>query len=135
MSVSGQRASKNLDSSEKFSLGGANGVRAYPTGEASGDSGYLATAELRYTMSFAAVPGVLQPFVFVDSGGVTINENPFAAGANDRHLSAAGFGLTWVRANDFQVKLTLAKRLGNQASTASDTDRRTRGWVQAIKYF
>ena len=43
-----QLASKDLDGSEQFVLGGANGVRAYPQGEASGDSGYQATAELRY---------------------------------------------------------------------------------------
>ena len=44
----GQMASKNLDSSERFYLGGAQGVRAYPQGEASGDQGILGTAELRY---------------------------------------------------------------------------------------
>jgi hemolysin activation/secretion protein len=135
VSLSGQKASKNLDSSEKFLLGGAYGVRAYPTGEAPGDSGYLATAELRYTFSIAALPGVLQPFAFVDTGGVTINENPFITGANTRHLTGGGFGLTWVRASDFQVKLMVATRMGSESSTASDTDQRTRGWVQAIKYF
>lgn len=135
IAFSGQKARKNLDSSEKFVLGGANGVRAYPWGEAPGDSGYVATAELRYTFNVAAVPGVLQPFVFVDTGGVTLNEHPFIAGANTRHLSAGGVGLTWVKPNDFQVKLTLATRLGSQPSVASDTDRHTRGWVQAIKYF
>jgi hemolysin activation/secretion protein len=135
VSFAGQGSSKNLDSSEKFSLGGANGVRAYPSGEASGDSGYLATAELRYTFSLTGIPGVLQPFMFVDTGSVTISENPFAAGANTRHLSAGGFGLSWVKAADFQVKLTLATRLGNQPSLSSDSDRHTLGWVQAIKYF
>ncbi|MEQ1775374.1 MAG: ShlB/FhaC/HecB family hemolysin secretion/activation protein [Burkholderiales bacterium] len=135
VSFAGQKAGTNLDSSEKFSLGGANGVRAYPSGEASGDSGYLATVELRYTFSMAAIPGVVQPFVFIDTGGVTINENSFVAGANSRHLSAGGFGLSWVKAGDFQVKLTLASRLGSEPSLSSDSDRHTRGWVQAIKYF
>jgi len=135
VSLSGQKASKNLDSSEKFFLGGAYGVRAYPTGEAAGDSGYLATAELRYTFSIAPLPGVLQPFAFVDNGGVAINENPFITGANGRHLTGGGFGLTWGRASDFQVKLTVATRLGSEHSTASDTDQRTRGWAQVIKYF
>lgn len=134
-SLSGQKANKNLDSSEKFILGGANGVRAYPQGEASGDSGYVATAELRYALNFSSLPGVLQPFMFVDAGGVTINQSPFAASANTRHLAGGGIGLSWTRANDFQVKLTLATRIGNQASVSSDTDRHTRGWVQAIKYF
>ncbi len=110
-------------------------MRAYPQGEASGDSGYAATAELRYALNFASIPGVLQPFMFVDAGGVTINENPFAATANTRHLSGGGFGLSWAKANDFQVKLTVATRIGNQPSVSSDTDRHTRGWVQAIKYF
>jgi hemolysin activation/secretion protein len=136
VSVSGQKAGKNLDSSEKFFLGGAYGVRAYPTGEAAGDSGYLATAELRYTFSLAALPGVLQPVVFVDAGGVTINENPFLTGLpNTRHLSGAGAGLTWVRASDFQVKLSVATRLGSEHSSSPDTDQKTRGWVQAVKYF
>jgi len=134
LSFSAQKAQKNLDSSEKFLLGGANGVRSYPQGEASGDSGYLATAELRYTLNAAAVPGVLQPFAFVDAGGVTINEKPFAATTNKRTLAGGGIGLSWARANDFQVKLTVATRIGNER-VVSDTDERTRGWLQAIKYF
>ena len=135
-SFSGQKAGKNLDSSERFVLGGAQGVRAYPQGEGVGDSGYLATAELRYTITPDATLGVLQPFVFFDSGGVTINQHPFVANqANRRTLSGAGFGLAWVKANDFQVKLTLATRVGQRVSVSSDTDRHTRGWVQLIKYF
>jgi hemolysin activation/secretion protein len=136
VSLSGQKAGKNLDSSEKFFLGGAYGVRAYATGEAPGDSGYLATAELRYAINFASVPGVLQPFMFVDTGGVTVNVNPFLAGQpNTRHLTGGGLGLTWVRASDFQVKLTVATRLGSEHSASPDLDQRTRGWAQAIKYF
>ena len=46
-SLRGQIASKNLDSSEKIGLGGVNGVRAYPEGEAYSDQGYVATLELR----------------------------------------------------------------------------------------
>jgi hemolysin activation/secretion protein len=136
ITVSGQTAGKNLDSSEKFVLGGAQGVRAYPQGEGAGDAGYIATAELRYTVTPDAALGVLQPFVFFDTGGVTINQYPFVANqANRRTLSGAGFGLTWVKASDFQVKLTVATRVGNQDSVSSDKDRHTLGWVQLIKYF
>jgi hemolysin activation/secretion protein len=134
VSVAGQKASKNLDSSEKFVLGGASGVRAYPQGEAPGDSGYIVSAELRHTFGVAMLPGVLQPFVFVDAGGVKTNEKPYISGTNRRHLSGAGAGITWAKSGDWQVKLTLATRLGNQPA-ASDTDRRTRGWVQVIKSF
>ena len=45
----GQSANKNLDSSEKFALGGM-GVRAYPQGEASGDAGSLLNLEVRYNL-------------------------------------------------------------------------------------
>jgi hemolysin activation/secretion protein len=135
-SFAGQKGGKNLDSSEKFVLGGAQGVRAYPQGEAAGDSGYIATTELRYTVAPGATLGVLQPFVFFDTGGVAINQYPFITSqVNRRILSGAGFGLTWMKASDFQVKLTLATRVGAQASVSSDTDRHTRGWVQVIKYF
>lgn len=135
VSLAAQKANRNLDSSEKFALGGANGVRAYPQGEAAGDSGYLASAELRYSVTFDELPGVLQPFLFADGGSVKINEQPFLAGASNwRHLAGGGIGLTWAKANDFQVKLTLATRIGTQRAL-SDTDRHTRGWLQGIKYF
>lgn len=65
ISVTGQQAGKNLDSSEKFSLGGANGVRAYPQGEASGDEGYRATLELRHSLT-----ANLQATLFYDVGHV-----------------------------------------------------------------
>ena len=45
--ISVQFASKNLDISEKMSLGGSTGVRAYPSGEANGDQGYVLNLELR----------------------------------------------------------------------------------------
>ena len=51
LALSGQQASKNLNSSEKFSLGGANGVRAYPQGEASGDEGMLLNLEARRSLN------------------------------------------------------------------------------------
>lgn len=87
--VSGQQARKNLDSSEKFSLGGANAVRAYPSGEAYGDEGWRGTLELRQTL-WSRVQGVL----FYDAGKVTLNKEPFGQTArNHRTLSGAGFGV------------------------------------------
>ena len=87
---SGQFAGKNLDSSEKFSLGGLNGVRAQPQGEASGDEGFRGSIELRQ----AFTPNI-QGTRFYDFGSITkINKTPFgAAAANSRNLSGAGFGV------------------------------------------
>jgi hemolysin activation/secretion protein len=89
-SFSGQFAGKNLDSSEKFSLGGLNGVRAQPQGEASGDEGFKGTVELRQ----AFTPNV-QGTLFYDFGSITkINKSPFgAAASNSRNLSGVGIGL------------------------------------------
>ncbi|WP_061790702.1 ShlB/FhaC/HecB family hemolysin secretion/activation protein [Herbaspirillum rubrisubalbicans] len=49
--LSGMAGDKNLDPYFKFSLGGPYGVRAYASGEASGDEGALGTVELRYAFT------------------------------------------------------------------------------------
>lgn len=132
-SASGQIASKNLDSSEKFSVGGADGVRAYPQGEAPADEGYLLTTELRYALS--GIPrGTLQVLGFVDHASVSLNKNPFAPADNRRRLSAAGVGMTWQAPGDFQVRFSLGWKVGNAAAT-SDRDASVRGWIQGVKYF
>ena len=110
VSLSGQQAGKNLDSSEKFSLGGTNGIRAYPQGEASGDEGVKATLELRhsYTANW-------QITAFYDVGSVKTNKNPFGpamaatAPPNTKTLAGAGLGLNASFAK-VQVKAALAWR-------------------------
>lgn len=54
-SISGQIVDGNLDSSEKFYLGGAYGVRAYPVNEAGGDEALLGKMEVRYRVSNTTV--------------------------------------------------------------------------------
>ena len=134
-SLSAQQAGKNLDSSEKMSLGGANGVRAYPVGEAAGDEGVQATVELRYALPFdfgiGAVPSIV---LFADGGRVQTNKNAFAAGLNARTLAAAGVGFTLTKQSDFSVKLYWAAKTTGEIATA-DTDRYGRAWLQAVKYF
>ncbi|MGI4849973.1 MAG: ShlB/FhaC/HecB family hemolysin secretion/activation protein [Janthinobacterium lividum] len=131
--ANGQLASKNLDSSEKFSLGGADGVRAYPQGEATGDDGVLITGELRYTVPIAG-PGSLQVGGFVDYGAIKLNHNPYLEGENRRHLSAFGLSLNWVIPDNFLIKASLARKLGNETAL-SDSDQRYRLWVQGVKSF
>lgn len=132
-SLSAQRAGKNLDSSEKFSLGGAQGVRAYPVGEAAGDEGMLGTVELRYTLPqvFGATPSLIG---FIDTGRVQTNKNPFAAGLNARTLAAAGVGVTLTKANDYALRVFWAAKTTGEIATA-DTDRYGRAWLQVVKYF
>ena len=133
--ISGQGASKNLDPSEKMSLGGMDGVRAYPQGESFGDQGYLVNLEARLLLPKAeSLPGRMHLIGFVDAGSVTINKNPWAAGINQRSLAAYGVGLTWSEPGNFLVRTYYARKLGNDLATSAP-DRSGRLWIQGVKYF
>lgn len=125
---SAQLASRNLDGSEKFTLGGPYGVRAYALGAGSGDQGWQATAELRYL----AAPG-WQVSTFVDTGRVQINKQPWGRDANTLQLSAAGLGVSWYGASR-QFSVTAARPLGNADGRATVT-RSPSVWIQAAQYF
>ncbi|HVY07783.1 MAG TPA: ShlB/FhaC/HecB family hemolysin secretion/activation protein [Burkholderiales bacterium] len=92
VSYNGQIASKNLDSSEKFYLGGPYGVRAYPLYEGSGSEGQLASAELRWQL-----PQGCELSAFYDWGRVKVNEHddfPGAAALNRYELKGYGVGFS-----------------------------------------
>jgi len=133
ISLNGQQASKNLDSSEKFSLGGPTGVRAYPGGEAGGDEGYKATLELRHSFTPA-----WQGTLFYDLGEVTINKRPFGAptSPNKRALAGAGVGVNASIAA-VQLKASLAWRThgGQPTSIPASTAKTPTLWVQAVVAF
>lgn len=83
-----QFTDRNLDSSERFGLGGAQGVRAYPLGEGMGDQGWLGQLELRYDA------GAFAPYAFYDAAQADINYRPWSAAAEQsRFISGAGFGV------------------------------------------
>ena len=128
LSLNGQLASKNLDSSEKMLLGGIGGVRAYPSGEGQGDEGWQATAEWRYRV----LPS-LQGVLFYDAGAVDINHTPFAAGKNHRSLSGGGLGVNASPLPGLGLKMNVAWR-GSEAPV-SDKDQKPRVWLQASYQF
>ena len=85
-----QFSDKNLDSSERMSMGGADGVRAYPIGEGSGDEGWLGQVELRYIMDEYA------PYIFYDAGSTQLNHKPWDTNSDkSRTVSGAGIGLRY----------------------------------------
>ncbi|WP_413727692.1 ShlB/FhaC/HecB family hemolysin secretion/activation protein [Sodalis sp. RH19] len=126
--LQGQWAGGNLDSSEKISLGGAYGVRAYPEGEAQGDQGYVANVELRY-----ALTEIAQLFTFVDHGEVRLNKDTWVDGENHRSLSATGVGST-LSAGNWHLMAVAAWKLGN-ADAQSDVDRTPRVWARVSRSF
>lgn len=126
--LNAQWAPGNLDASEKFSLGGPYGVRAFAPGSVNGDMGWQASITLRYALH----PG-WQLNTFMDQGQVWFNQRPWAAENNRAHLSAAGGGVVW-GGKRHQVSLTAAWPLAHSGNAAS-TEQSPRIWIQAARYF
>jgi hemolysin activation/secretion protein len=133
VSWQGQRAGKNLDNSEKFSLGGPSGVRGYAGGEATGDSGDLLSWELRKNIVDEKIKGDFVLSVFGDYGRINVNTNPLVTDVvNKISLVSHGFGLAWAIPDNFLLKATLAWR-GSYTPTADPDPRRARVYVSLSK--
>ena len=133
----GQASNKNLDPAEQFSLGGPSGVRGYPAGEASGDSGFIATLEARYNAQ--SIQG-LQAFGFIDTGSIRVRSTPGAVpiasitGNNTYGLSSTGIGMRY-GAGKLSAQFTVAKALGSNdgrspaGNNADGNNSRSRAWL------
>ena len=124
-----QWANKNLDSAEGMGLGGAFGVRAYPSGEAYGDEGWLVQIEVRYAM------GEYAPYAFYDHGRVKVNAKPslISLPSPDQERAGAGFGLRYER-QQWRLDAAVAWRTHGGAPTATQgSDPKPRAWV-ALSY-
>ncbi len=124
---SGQWANRNLDSSEKFYLGGINGVRAYPTSEGAGSEGYMFKLELRKYL-----PYNFNVSLFMDEGKVRQYENKYRNDNGDPLLEEApneyrlkGYGATigWSGPYNSSIKATYATRMGENPNPAGDEKR------------
>jgi len=135
MNYAGQWSNTNLDSSEKFSIGGLAGVRAYPPGEAAGGDIQLVQLELHYS-GFPLGTGQFSPFVFYDAARSKINHNVFSgfAGDNTRKLSGYGVGTEWTVPGNLFVRTWYARKAGNEPALA-EPDRKDRFWFQAGIFF
>jgi len=143
LSLRGQFANKNLDSSERLSLGGPSGVRAYPVGESSGDEGWLASVNVGYK------PGDSVTFnAFLDSGGIKLNHTPYTnwnaanpALPNRYELYGVGVGIDWRVSREVLVNLSVAAPLGDNPGrdtngTNSDGSRnRGQAWLGVVAQF
>lgn len=112
-----QGAQDNLDSSEGITLGGASSVRAYPSGEASGDTGWIAQFELRKAL------GQSEVYAFYDHGRVKVDARPelVNAPAPDMMRAGAGLGVRFKR-GPMNVNAALAWRTQGGAPTSSVYD-------------
>lgn len=132
-----QRASKNLASAEKFSIGGPNAVRAYPVSEGSGDEGAVFQTELRYIWpGFKPLGGDFTLTGFWDYGETKLTRNPNSTDApNYRSISGYGFSVSLGKEGNFLLRGTVAWKGDNEPSQADAVERVPRVWFQAIKYF
>ena len=124
------------------------GVRAYPQGEAAGDSGRLLNLEARYNLPGYNF-GSLQVVGFIDTGRVTLHNATWAGWQptgrpgfpNSYSLSGAGIGLNLYRDAGFTVRSSLAWKLGKNPGAdaigrdSDGQDRSARFWLQATQQF
>lgn len=109
----------NLDSAEKMSLGWPNAVRAYPPGEASGDTGIAGQLTARYKL---AQNVYLKGFV---DGGLAqrwVNWFTFAQSPGSVGLWGPGLGLEWGTRGDVLMSVDLAIPLGENLNQPSAMD-------------
>lgn len=130
ITYAGQMAQKNLDSSEKMSIGGASAIRAYPQGEGSGDDVHLLSLEIQHGLGPLG-NGNASAIVFLDHGYTRLNRRtyPGFTGSNQRHLSGTGIGLNWNNEDGYAGRALLAHKLGDNVAS-SGTDAKARLWVE-----
>jgi hemolysin activation/secretion protein len=140
----GQWARQNLDTTERFSLGGPSGVRAFAPGEATGDEGELFTAELRFLPFdnwFGRASREMVFSLFYDVGHATFRRDPalpslstVPGSPNTATLSGAGIGAIWDRPQSFGLRLNLAWPL-NGEGTSDPSKHVPRAYAVMTKYF
>jgi hemolysin activation/secretion protein len=126
MSLNGQLATKNLDSSETISLGGPNGVRAYPVLETTGDDGFSGTLELVQEVSNG-----LEVHAFYDAGSVT-RRSTLRSGSDSSFIHGAGLGAAYSLPEAFRANLSVSRRIGDNPDAnpldGTDSDGSLKDW-------
>ena len=124
-----------LDSAENFSLGGLYGVRAYPSGEATGAQGQLISMEFRYLLGQSLV---LIPHY--DWGKVE-KRNLSSGGPGEYEISGTGLGFSWSAPWSMNIQGTFSRRIGsnpNPQLSGVDQDgslKENRFWLSVSRSF
>ena len=122
----GQLAADNLDGADQFSLGGPNAVRAYPSSEAAGDAGFVASLELKRNLFKS-----LESTLFYDYGKIKLHKslwndwNSTNKLKNNYHLQGYGVSVGIPIFQNFSINATHAKKIGTNSgrdSSGNDVD-------------
>jgi hemolysin activation/secretion protein len=158
ISIDGQWASKNLDSSEKYFIGGPYSLAGYATGEFAGDNAAVFYADLRYDFYNMPWSGDLQLSAFYSYGWLQIFKDgstrdrikdmyyPLDPIENELNLQTIGLGLSQTWSDTAVIRLTVGKQIGGDKHIKrpyndpsgldydhSDSDYRV--WVEGIYYW
>jgi hemolysin activation/secretion protein len=152
VSIEGQWASKNLDTSEKYFLGGPYSMAGYPVGQVGGDNAVLLYADLRYDFYTMPWGGDFQLKAFYSYGWVEVMKDPkkYTAyyGVDDKYnemtLQTVGLGLSQTWSDTIVIRAMVGKQIGeneyrevpgNNNLDYDQSDSDYRAWVEAIYYF
>jgi hemolysin activation/secretion protein len=139
LALRGQRALRNLDTTEQFRLGGPDGVRAFAAGEGTGDSGFVGTAELRWLPPEAwfgrsAREVVMSLFYDAGSAQLRTDPDPTSTAANRESFSAWGLAFAWVRPDAFALRMSVA-RPASGVPRSDPAERDPRVYLLGTLYF
>lgn len=132
-----QRASKNLDSVEKVSIGGVNRWRQYAELPSLADTGFIVGAEIRKKWPANTTLARLKlidfsPYGFIDFGRGKLNQQSLNA---DNHIKSthAGLGLDTSFKNGWVFSLSGSHQ--NRDFSGANAENELRFWGQLLKYF
>lgn len=128
-SVSRQWASRNLDSAEKMSMGGPNGVRAYAASEGASDQATLVSTELRWWLN-----ANWTVFALYDWAHGERQRRPLSTEGNGLILRGSGLGVSANFPRWATVRATVAWR-GSHEPTSDSRDNLPRLFLTAQHTF
>jgi hemolysin activation/secretion protein len=138
--LAGQWSNDRMVSSEQMSIGGPNGVRAYPNGEAMGDTAWLLTAEWQQNLPLSAYQNyvdITQLYAFVDTGSAKINDGKAGQSGQfqDQNYDRTGVGLGFKvgATRDFLIDMSYGWQVDD--SGGASTTNEGQFWMQAVKWF
>jgi hemolysin activation/secretion protein len=129
-----QWSSKNNDG--KFSIAGPDAVKAYPSGDRSGDDGVLSGISIGYA---GTEPDFFinsfQLSTFFDFGAIRAKKNFYSADSkNVESMSAVGLGFNAILYGGINIKSSVATRVFGPIPNSGGTNR-FKFWTQMFKSF
>lgn len=152
VSFAGQWASKNLDTSEKYFLGGPYGISGYPVGTVGGDNAAVFYADLRYDFYDMSWGGDFQLSTFYTYAWTEIFKNSDAWKAlypgdqygsdNQVRLQTVGIAMSQTWSDTTVIRIIGGKQVGKNVlrkyydgDDYDESDSDYRLWAEAIYYF